>query len=77
MASWLSPATTLEVWMTRVRPNRSASTPPTSRKTTIGMLCAASTTPRAVGESLICSTAKASATGAIRAPIRLTMREAK
>ena len=51
-------------------------TPPASRKTTSGMLCAASTCPSALGESEMSSTAKASATGAIVVPSRLTRRAA-
>ncbi len=38
IASWLAAETTLVACMTSVRPNRSASTPPASRKITIGML---------------------------------------
>ncbi len=74
--SWLTPATRLLAWITSVRPNRSATTPPTSRKTTRGMLLAASTVPRALGESLTSSTAKARATLAMVPPTRLTKREA-
>ena len=77
MASWHRPETTLENWMTRVRPNRSAITPPARRNTTIGMLCAASTTPSAVAELLTSSTAKARATLAITPPTEFTSREKK
>ncbi len=67
----------LETWMTRRRSTRSAITPPSSRKTTIGTLRAASTWPRAVALSSMASTAKASAIGAIIEPAMLTAREAK
>ena len=59
-----------------VRGNRSAMTPPKSRNTTIGMVCAASTWPNAEGESVISRTANARATFAIMLPSVLTKREA-
>jgi hypothetical protein len=77
IASWLTPATTLETWMTSVRPKRSAITPPASRNTIIGMLWAASTVPSALGEWLTSRTAKARATELIAPPTRLTARERK
>ena len=49
----------------RTRGSRSAITPPKSRNSTSGIELAASTAPRAVGESETSSTANASATGAI------------
>ena len=52
-------------------------TPPHSRNSTIGIVCAASTQPRAVAESVMSRTAKASATPAIMLPRVLTKREAK
>ena len=77
IASWVTPARTLETWMTSVRPNRSAITPPASRNSTSGMLCAASTIPSAEGELLTSSTAKASAMPPIVEPAPLTRREKK
>jgi hypothetical protein len=59
-----------------LRGNRSATTPPKSRKTTIGTVCAASTWPRAAAEPVRSRTAKASATVAIVLPRVLTNREA-
>ena len=63
--------------MTRVRPNRSAITPPARRNSTIGMLCAASTVPSAVGELLTSRTAKASAMPPMAEPAPFTSRERK
>ena len=68
IASALSPEPTLVAWMTRVRPNRSASTPPASRNTTIGMLYAARTVPRAVADPLTSRTANDNAMPAIVVP---------
>ncbi len=53
---------TADTRMISARSQRSATTPPKSRKTTIGMVCAARTRPSALAESLMSSTAKASAT---------------
>ncbi len=77
MLAWVQPEATLETWSTNARGNRSAITPPQSRNTTIGTVWAASTQPRTVAESVISSTAKASATLAIMLPRVLTNREAK
>ena len=52
-------------------------TPPNSRNTTSGIELAASTAPRALGESETSNTAKASATGAIVEPTMLTKLERK
>ena len=71
-----SPAPVLHTRITRARPKRSATTPPTSRNTTIGMLWAASTWPSATDESSSSSTANASATPAIVVPDMLTTRAA-
>ena len=62
IAAWVTPEATLETWSTSARGSRSAMTPPQSRNSTIGMVWAASTQPRAVAESVISRTAKASAT---------------
>ncbi len=40
---WVVAASRLETWSTTARGNRSAITPPNSRNSTIGMVCAAST----------------------------------
>ena len=77
IAPWVRPETTLETWRTSVRGNRSAITPPQSRNTTIGIVCAASTWPSAVAESVISRTANASAMPAIMLPRVLTKRDAK
>ena len=66
MAAWSRPEKMLETWMTSVRGKRSAITPPQSRNTHLGIVCAASTWPRAVAESAISSTANASAMGGHR-----------
>ena len=63
--------------MTSVRGNLSAITPPQSRNTTSGIVCAARTCPRAVAESVISSTANASAMGAMVLPTVLAERDAK
>ena len=55
----------------------SAITPPASRKTTSGTLCAASTMPSADADPSTSSTANASATEAIELPRVFTNREAK
>ena len=71
-APWLAASAT---WPTRrisTRGSRSAITPPTSRKTTIGIVLAASTMPSAPAESVTSRTANASATGAMVEPTRLT-----
>ena len=54
--------------MTVERENRSATTPPTSRNTTIGTKRAASTSPSALAEPVRSSTAKVSAMGAMAVP---------
>ena len=54
--------------MTSEREKRSATTPPTSRKTTSGTLCARAPC-RGRWESSMSSTAKASATGTIIEPV--------
>ena len=77
IASALRPEATLVAWMTNVRPNRSARTPPASRKATIGMLYAASTVPSAVAELSTLSTAKDSAIPAMVVPARSTSRESQ
>ncbi len=75
---WVIAEAMLDTWMTTLRGNRSAITPPHSRSRTIGMLCAARTRPRAPGSSsVIFRTANASATDAIALPSMLTKREAK
>ena len=68
IAPWVSAEATLDTWSTSVRGKRSAITPPQSSSTTIGMVCAASTCPSAVAESVMSSTAKASAMLAIIVP---------
>ena len=65
---WVSADSTLAVRTTVERENRSETTPPTSRNSTIGMVRAASTRPRAPAESVRSSTAKASAIGAMVDP---------
>ena len=75
--AWRRPEKMLETWMTSVRGNLSAMTPPQSRNTTSGIVCAARTCPRAVAESVISSTAKASAMGAMVLPMVLAERDAK
>ena len=60
----------------RVRGRRSATTPPIARKRTIGIMRAASTMPSADAESVSCSTANASATGAMALPRNETQRPA-
>ena len=55
--------------MTIDRENRSATTPPTSMKTTIGMVRAAITTPRALAEPVRSRTANVMAIGAITEPV--------
>ncbi len=74
---WVAADITLETCSTRVRGNRSATTPPKSRNSTIGAVRAASTCPRAAAESVMSSTANASATPAIIEPRVLLKREAK
>ena len=67
----------LETWMTTLRGNRSAITPPHRSSSTIGIEWAASTRPSAAGSSsVILRTANARATEAIALPIMLTTREA-
>jgi hypothetical protein len=66
---WVSALSRAVTQITRVRSNRSASTPPKSRNTTIGTVWAARTKPRALAESLIVSTAKARATETIIDPV--------
>ena len=63
--------------MTCCRPHRSASTPPRSRKTTSGIVYAASTIPREAVRSSTARTANASATGDIVVPARFTERDRK
>ena len=72
---WVAAEKRLDSWSTTVRGNRSATTPPNSRNSTIGIVCAASTWPRAEGESVTSSTAKARAMLAIIPPSVFTNRE--
>ncbi len=74
---WEAADATLDTCSTRVRGNRSEITPPHSSSTIIGIVCAASTCPSAGAESVMSSTAKASAMLAIITPSVLTNRDAK
>ena len=74
---WEAADATLDTCSTRVRGNRSEITPPHSSSAIIGIVCAASTCPSAKAESVMSSTAKASAMLAIITPSVLTDRDAK
>ncbi len=74
--AWLRKDAIAENRINRARSNRSDSTPPNSRNTTIGVVLAASTRPRALAESLISSTANASATETIIDPVSEAKRAA-
>jgi hypothetical protein len=65
---WVSADSRFEVRTTAERENRSETTPPTSRKSTIGRVRAASTRPRPLAEPVRSSTANASAIGAMVEP---------
>ena len=67
--AWTAMRATSAVSITARRGNRSANTPPTSRKITSGAVFAAITRPRSVGEPVRSSTAHASANGVIASPI--------
>ena len=73
-APWVTVESTFATTITVDRGNRSETTPPISRNTTIGTVRAASTTPSALAESATSSTANANAIGAIPVPAVETTR---
>ncbi len=75
--AWVSADSRCETCRIVLRLTRSATTRPSSMKTAIGMLRAASTQPRSLAESLMSSTANASAIGAIVVPRTELVRPAK
>jgi hypothetical protein len=74
---WARAEVMLENCKTSVRGKRSEITPPHSSSTIIGIVCAASTCPRADAESVTSRTAKANAMLAIMLPSVLTNRDPK
>jgi len=71
--AWVPPITTMPTLSTKVSGRRSATTPPKSRNSTIGTVLAASTSPSALVELSMDSTANASATPAIVLPAVFTV----
>ena len=76
-SAWVRQVSTCETWSTTMREKRSATTPPTRRKTTIVRVRTPSTCASALADGSMCSTAKASATGTMTEPAVETVRAVK